>query len=174
MQAVEQAHEPWFELDFLAGSIPSSLLHEWESARPGPDLKLPPANPFITADLELLPGAPTNMVKAGVEVPYLSSATAGGDQAGRLQEGAVIAPDRIMDAPGTLLFHKLVTSYGTPRAVALFKCGTSRLAFSVTEAAAHRHGGSLCRACVPSLLVCLREPQEARSPAPVAPGRHVC
>eukprot|EP00892_Ulva_mutabilis_P011819 jgi/Ulvmu1/9009/UM005_0100.1 len=124
---VKQCHEPWFEFDYLSGDIPRSLLEEWCAAQPGADLKLPPPNPFITADLDLLPGAPANMVTAGMEVRYpASSAAAGADEA-LLPEGAVTAPDRIIDKPGQRLFHKLVTSFGTPRAVAIFKISSPAL-----------------------------------------------
>ena len=114
-QAVEQSHEAWFEFDFLAGDIPPRMLEEWDAAQPGADLQLPPPNPFITANYDLLPGAPPNTVAAGAE------ATGSGGSV-RLPDGAIAAPEQLMDAPGARLFHRVVTAFGTPRAVAMFKC----------------------------------------------------
>lgn len=114
-QAVEQSHEAWFEFDFFAGDIPSRMLEEWDAAQPGADLQLPPPNPFITANYDLLPGAPPNTVAAGAEATGSSGSV-------RLPDGAIAAPEQLMDAPGARLFHRVVTAFGTPRAVAMFKC----------------------------------------------------
>lgn len=131
MQASDQSHEEWFEFDYLSGDIPEGMLERWDAARPGVDLKLPPPNPFIAADYDLLPGAPSNTVKAAAEVPHPCT----GDPV-RLPDGAVGAPELLVDVPGTRVFHKLVTAFGTPRAVAMFRCAPSRCAAAEAVSAA--------------------------------------
>jgi hypothetical protein len=39
-----------------------------------------------------------------------------------LPAGAVLAPECIADEPGLRVLHRRVTSYGTPHAVAIFRC----------------------------------------------------
>lgn len=159
MQAVDQSHEGWFEFDYLSGDIPECMLEQWGAAQPGEDLQLPPPNPFIATDYDLLPGAPPNTVKAGAEAP-----DPGGTGPVRLPDGAVAAPALLMDVPGVRTFHKLVTAFGTPRAVAMFRCASSRRAATDAAPAAllalrslpGRRGRCLASWCVCGLFRALR------------------
>jgi len=48
--------EPWFELPYVAASVPEELLADWESRVPSPELTLPPRNTYLPADFSLRGG----------------------------------------------------------------------------------------------------------------------
>ena len=45
--------EPWFDLPYVATSVPKALLADWEAAVPSPELALPPRNSYLPSDFSL-------------------------------------------------------------------------------------------------------------------------
>jgi secreted Zn-dependent insulinase-like peptidase len=111
VQNTSKETEEWFDIEYVAGEVPVALLDAWAAGSASPDMRLPPPNPFIATDFSLVT-AGSNTVPAP---------TAG--------ELAVGAPALVLEEPGLRLFHKAVTSFGTPRAVAGFRCALPHVVF---------------------------------------------
>jgi hypothetical protein len=126
MQDAHEHMEPWFDMPFASASIPEDLIASWSNQKPGPNLTLPPQNPFIPVNFDLLQGSPPNMLPSQGQDSHCTSAVQLGFVASsalgfKPPPGAVTAPECIVEAPGLRVLHKAVTEFGTPHAVALFR-----------------------------------------------------
>ncbi len=54
MPDAEEGNEPWFQLAYVSATLPQSLLSEWATAQPAPELALPMRNEFIASDFALV------------------------------------------------------------------------------------------------------------------------
>ena len=124
-------------MSYLRGDIPSALLQAWDSATPGPEMHLPPRNPFIASNLALLSDS------AAHTIADLGSEEQTPDMHG-LPEIAVLAPVLLLDEAGARLFHRADTSFGTPRAVACLRLSSA----SLWQSAAARASGMLLVDCL--------------------------
>lgn len=124
-------------MSFLSGDIPSALLDAWDKGTPGPEMCLPPRNPFIATKFDLL-------TDAGAHTVADLASEAKNPEVKGLPEIAVLAPVLVLDEPGVRLFHKAETAFGTPRAVANFRF-TSPLLW---QSAAARARGMLLVDCL--------------------------
>jgi secreted Zn-dependent insulinase-like peptidase len=126
VQDAKEQHEPWFDMPFASASIPPQLIATWSNPTPSTSLVLPPPNPFIPVNFDMIK-SPQNTVPdqaqglqgmSEVHLGFVSPSALGFHPA----PAAVTAPECLVEAPGLRVLHKAVTAYGTPHAVALFRC----------------------------------------------------
>jgi hypothetical protein len=77
VQEVKHHREPWFDMPFTSAMIPASLIAWWTSAPPSPSLALPPQNPFVPSDFEMIEGGACSTVAVAGGHPSLLGLSVG-------------------------------------------------------------------------------------------------
>jgi hypothetical protein len=124
-------HEPWFDMEALAGPLPQETCDAWGAQQPALDMRLPPPNPYVATDfslreLEELPPQQQQLAGAAVAPaeppPGVTPVLAG-------------PPAVILDAPGLRLWYKADAAFRTPRTNAFFRLWSPALHASARAAA---------------------------------------
>ncbi len=101
-----ERQEKWFEVGYTVGDLDPSLVERWEQPSRFADLSLPPPNPFVPDNLEMV-----------------------------ADEDDIDKPRKLLDDGGWTLWHDTDTSFGAPRAEFYFSFRSPRSMGSPGDAA---------------------------------------
>ncbi|GFR39667.1 hypothetical protein Agub_g138, partial [Astrephomene gubernaculifera] len=104
--SVRQEQEPWFGLEVTSLELPPDLVRGWAQQPPLPELALPPRNPYLPQDFSLRCEDPEQQQPAPAPPPPPPG----------LPALLASPPQLLLDIPGLRLWHKLDTTFRTPRA----------------------------------------------------------
>ncbi|GLI60577.1 hypothetical protein VaNZ11_002737, partial [Volvox africanus] len=107
--AARDEKEPWFGLEVVVMELPQSLCDGWANQAPLEELRLPPRNPYLPSDFDLRCDDPA-IVSSEPSVCSAAETPAG------ISKPLATPPVMLLDRPGLRLWHKLDTTFRTPRA----------------------------------------------------------
>ncbi|GAX76258.1 hypothetical protein CEUSTIGMA_g3702.t1 [Chlamydomonas eustigma] len=105
--------EPWFQLESVCMEIPPSMSAGWSVQDVSPQLHLPPPNPYLPTDFTLRASADDHNLE--VETNTKLASTLG------LPVVLAAPPTLVLEEPGLRVWHKLDSTFKTPRTFTAFR-----------------------------------------------------
>ena len=106
LQDITVGEEPWFSFPFASCALPPNLVEQWDACTWSTDLQLPPRNPYLPTNFDIICDNNYNQVMEGGE-----------DETDIWPS----PPKQLLNARGLDLCHKLDSRFRKPRAFAYFR-----------------------------------------------------